>query len=173
MTSRLPTRLVLAIVLLGAASCDTPPGTGVTVAQTEALTPAVPLTPSGPPVALTPNAGSDDRANSAASVVKVEWVAEDGAKLFGTAEGDPAMNGLRTWIAFPSSPAGGWTLYSLGDILDYTVLSSATGRVDLELKESTMDQATGEIGSRTRKVIVTWTPGVEEPPSGVQAAPAT
>lgn len=170
------TRLLIATTALAAilsiAACDNIPG--VTVSSSTTVTEkSAPLTASAPPIALTETPATDDRAQSAASVVRVDPVADGEAKLFGTAGGDPAMNGLQTWIAFPSSPAGGWTLYSIGDVLDYTVLSSSTGRVDLELKESTMDAASGEIGSATRKVIVSWTPVEEAPPTGVTLAPAS
>ena len=83
-------------------------------------------------------------------------VAPLAAKLFGTAGGDPAMNGLYTHIAFFQDPAEGWRVFRIGDVLDYRVLSQRPGRVDLELEESTMDEATGRIGSRTRRVIIGW-----------------
>ena len=111
---------------------------------------------------------------SAASVVRVDWVAEDGAKMFGTAGGDPAMNGLYSYIAFFGSPADGWAVFRLGDFLDYTVLSSSAGRVDLDLHESTLNEATAEIGSRHRKVIVSWTvPAEGETPTAITLTPAS
>lgn len=66
------------------------------------------------------------------------------------------MNGLYTHVAFYDLPAEGWRVFRIGDVLDYRVLSETPGRVDLEIDESTMDQASGEIGSRTRRVIVGW-----------------
>ena len=132
-----------------------------------------PLTASGAPEALTAAPATDEGLIWAASVVRVDWVAENGAKMFGTAGGDPAMNGLYTYIAFFTEPGGEWVIYDLGNILEYTVLSSSVGRVDLDIHESTMDEATSEIGSRHRKVIVSWTPGTDGgPPSGVTVTPA-
>jgi hypothetical protein len=93
--------------------------------------------------------------------------------MFGTAAGDPAMNGLYSYIAFFGSTADGWVVFKLGDFLDYTVLSSAPGRVDLDLHESTLNEATGEIGSRHRKVIVSWTvPEEDEAPTAITVTPA-
>lgn len=133
---------------------------------------AAPLTASGTPEAVPVAVDSDGSLVSAASVVRIDWVAENGAKLFGTAGGDPAANGLYTYIAFFTDPGGEWVIHELGNIIDYTVLSSSVGRVDLDIHETTIDEATGELDSRHRKVIVSWTPGVDGgPPTGVMVTP--
>ncbi len=114
----------------------------------------------------------DDELQQAAAVVRVDDIG-DGAKLFGVAGGDPAMNGLRTFAAFFISPADGWRVFEIGDILDYRVLSSVPGRVDLDMTESTYDEASGRIGSRHRRVIVAWTPGPVSPvPASCTITPA-
>jgi hypothetical protein len=83
------------------------------------------------------------------------------------------MNGLHTYLAFYESPPEGWRAFQLGDFLDYRVLSEAPGRVDLEIHESTMNQDTGEIGSHTRYVIVTWAEGADGvPPMTISVTPA-
>ena len=118
---------------------------------------AAPLTASGPAATLQPHASPD--AQQAASVISLDALKAQGnqtVKLFGTAGGDPAMNGLYTHVAFFQGPAEGWRVFRLGDFLEYRVLSEAPGRVDLEIKEGTMDPATTVIGSQTRRVIVGW-----------------
>lgn len=173
---------LLSISIVAAAlsltACDAIPSTTKTETTTTTEGPATPqaapLTPSGDPVTLTAEAASqgEDGLQWAASVVRVDPVPGESAKLFGTAGGDPAMNGLYTYIAFYPSPAEGWVVYKIGDVLDYTVLSHANGRVDLDVHESTMDDATGEIGSRHRKIIVQWTQTAEETaPSAVTVTP--
>ena len=153
--------LLFLTALIGLAACDT----GVE-SRKEAVPPAeqapplaavAPLAASGPAVALTP--ATDAALQQAAAVVRLDQLAGQGplaAKLFGTAGGDPAMNGLYVHVAFFQSPADGWRVFRLGDVLDYRILSQRAGRVDLELEESTMDEASGRIGSRTRRVIVGW-----------------
>jgi hypothetical protein len=164
-------------LVLSVTACEAAPETGP-AASTESSSAvpaaqAVPLTASGTPSAMTPENGEDEGLQNAASVVRVDWVGGDQAKMFGTAGGDPAMNGLYTFIAFYVAPSEPWTIYSLGNILDYTVLSSSPGRVDLDLHESTMNEATGEIGDRHRRVIVQWTMGEDEgPPTSVTVTPA-
>jgi hypothetical protein len=132
------------------------------------------LTAAGDPVEQAPETDSDSL-QWAASVVRVDFLANQtggGAKLFGTAGGDPAMNGLYAYIAFFQGPADGWRVFRLGDYLDYRVLSDAPGRVDLEIQESTMN-GDGEIGGRTFNVIVSWTRGADgAAPDTVSVTPA-
>ena len=94
-------------------------------------------------------------------------------KLFGAAGGDPAMNGLHTYLAFFDSPAEGWRLFMLGNILSYRVVAETRGRLTLEIRENVMNQATTEIGVRTRRVLVTWTAGPDgTPPASVNMTAA-
>lgn len=127
------------------------------------------------PGTLRPDA--DESLQWSASVVELNALSNQGdvsAKLFGTAGGDPAMNGLHTYLAFYASPAEGWSVFRLGDFLSYRILSEAPGRVAIEVEESVMDEASGQIGSRTRRFDVTWTAGPDGvPPAAVTVTPAS
>lgn len=170
--------LLFLTALVGLAACDSGVETRKAVvppAERPAPVAAVaPLAMSGPAVAVQPV--TDDGLQAAAAVVRLDELAGQGplaAKLFGTAGGDPAMNGLYTYIAFFESPAEGWRVFRLGDVLDYRILSQRPGRVDLELEESVMDEASGRIGSETRRVIVGWPIAADgSPPAEVTVAPA-
>ncbi|QLQ13468.1 MAG: hypothetical protein HZY74_09555 [Brevundimonas sp.] len=106
------------------AACERPAGEPAakadpdtaTMAVPESSTPASPsLRPSGMAQALTPD--SNTELQMAASVIKLDELNQQGdltAKLFGTAGGDPAMNGLYTYIAFFDSVPDGWRLFMLG-----------------------------------------------------------
>lgn len=136
---------------------------------------AAPLTAAGPAATLQPETAVE--LQQAASVVSLDPLTRQGggltAKLFGTAGGDPAMNGLYAHIAFFQGPADGWRVFRLGDVLEYRILSEAPGRVDLELTESTMDPASTTIGSRTRRVIVGWSVATDgSAPATVTVTPA-
>ena len=164
---------------LSLAACDASPAAETDAAPSAAgpaaPTQAAPLTPNGTPetLAIEEPSVDGDGLQWAAGVVRVDGMSDESAKLFGTAGGDPAMNGLYTYIAFYLSPAEGWAVYKIGDFLDYTVLSSGPGRVDLDLHESTYDEASGNIGDRRRKIIVQWTPGADESaPASVTVTPA-
>lgn len=133
-----------------------------------------PLKPKGGPAPLT--ADAEPNLQWSASVVRIDELKVQGdntVKLFGTAGGDPAMNGLYTYVAFYVSTADGWAVFKVGDFLDYKVLNEAQGHVDLEIEESTMDEATGQIGSRMRRVIVGWVEGANgAAPASVSVTPA-
>lgn len=164
--------LLFLTALIGLAACDAGVESrkaAVPAAEQPAPLAAVaPLAASGPASTLQPE--TDAALQQAAAVVRLDQLSGQGplaAKLFGTAGGDPAVNGLYTHVAFFQGPAEGWRVFRLGDVLDYRILSQRAGRVDLELQESVMDEATGRIGSRTRRVIVGW------PIAADGSAPAT
>lgn len=133
------------------------------------------LTASGEAQAIQAEA-DDEPMQWAASVVRVDFLQNQGGsagvKLFGTAGGDPAMNGLYTHIAFYQSPGDGWRVFRLGDFLEYRVISDEPGRVNLEVFDHTMG-ADDVIRERVRYAIVTWTPGADgAAPDTVTVTPA-
>ena len=136
--------------------------------------PAGPLAPAGPAQTVAPDAALD--VQQAAAVVQLDQLEGQGGltvKMFGTAGGDPAMNGLYTHVAFFVNPAEGWRVFRIGDFLDYRVLSGGPGRVDVEVDESVMDPSTSAISSRTRRLIVGWAPGADgAAPTSVTVTPA-
>lgn len=163
------------VAVLGLTACDTQVETRKAAVPAEQAAPAAaPLTAAGPAATVQPD--TEEGNQWAAAVVELTPLMRQGdrtVKLFGTAGGDPAMNGLYTHVAFFDSPAEGWRVFRLGDFLDYRVLSEAPGRVDLEINESTMDEATGNIGSRKRRVIVGWAVATDgSVPATVTVTPA-
>ncbi|CAN5230431.1 hypothetical protein BH10PSE1_BH10PSE1_17620 [soil metagenome] len=147
------------------------------VAPVASATPAIvvpPLTPTskGLPVKALPN----PELQQGASVVEVhDLTKQQGAdvKLFGMAGGDPAMNGLQTYIAFYRNPAEGWWVYGIGDFLNFKVLNEVPGQVDLEIEENTIDTQ-GVIGTKTRRAILVFPVGPvnEEQPVNLRMMPA-
>jgi len=95
-----------------------------------------------------------------------------GAKLFGAAGGDPAMNGLHIYLAFSEAPEG-WRLFPIGDFLAYRVVAETRGRLTLEIRENVYNQETGEMGTRTRRLRISWTAGRDgQPPASVSVTAA-
>ena len=170
-----PAAFLFAVLAL--AACDAGVESRDTVLPAEQAAPlprATPLTAAGPAAILQPDA--DPNQQWAASVVRLDALKDQGdrtVKLFGTAGGDPALNGLYTHVAFFESPAEGWRVFRIGDFLDYRLLSEAPGRIDLEIDESVLDAATGQIGSRKRRIIVGWAlPTDGSVPATVTVTPA-
>jgi hypothetical protein len=92
-------------------------------------------------------------------------------RLIGGAGGDPAMNGLMTYIGFSTDYES--MNFLIGDILDYKILRTAPGRIDLEISESSMD-GNGTIGSKTRRAIIEWVINPDaETPVNVTLKPAS
>lgn len=135
---------------------------------------------SGPPAVLTPageptTVEADDATwlQAAATVVQLHTIEDQNAKVFGTAQGDPAVNGLYTFVAFFESTAEGWRVFRIGDFESFEVLGVAPGRIDLEIRESAVDGDSGQIVGAERRLIVAWTPGAEgAPPQTVTVTPA-
>jgi hypothetical protein len=129
---------------------------------------------SGPgPAVVRPDA--EESLQWAASVVQLDPLRRQGGtvKLFGTAGGDPAMNGLYTYLAFfEPAPGDGWRIFRLGDFLSYRIVGEAPGRLTLEVRESVLDEASGTIGARTRRLLVGWRGRGGEPPASVSVTAA-
>lgn len=151
--------------------------TGVTLALS-LLALAAPAAAQPPriPVPQTLQPDDSDEAQSAASVVQLNILHHQGNAsvwMFGTGGGDPAMNGLYTYLAFYVSPAEPYRIFKIGDFLTYRLVSETPGRALLEVRESVMNEATGEIGARTRRIALTWTPpAAETAPASVATRPA-
>lgn len=147
---------------------------GCAPVEPAALQASAAFTPSGQVQTLQAEA-DDDTLQWAASVVRVDVVPnqQDGfAKMFGAAGGDPAMNGLYTYVAFFRGPAEGWRVFRIGDFLDYRIVAAAPGQIDLEIRESVMDPQTSDIGARTRRLIVSWDASARDAPATIEVAPA-
>lgn len=164
--------LILAAVLLAVTQlggCDRLSAAADAFQSPPVKTPAAPVDATPLPSANTPltpinkglpaKAMPDQALQELASVIEVTPLTAQtnlSGKLFGVAGGDPAMNGLHTYLAFFRSPAEGWWVFGLGNFLSYKVLNETAGRVDIEIEESVMDEATGQITSRKRRIILAF-----------------
>jgi hypothetical protein len=153
--------------------------TALFVVALGALAPAAPSAAQGygaPPRAGIARPDEDENLQWAASVVRVDGLRRQGdlsAKLFGTAGGDPAMNGLYTYLAFFGSSDEGWRVFRIGDFLSYRIVAETPGRLTLEVRESVMDRSSGAIGARTRRLFVSWRAVAGgEPPSSLAVTAA-
>jgi hypothetical protein len=120
----------------------------------------------GQAAAQTIRPDTDENLEYAASVVQLNVVPSQrnlGVKLFGMAGGDPAMNGLQTYLGFYESPAEGWTVFRIGDFLNYRILSATPGRVNLQVQENFMNNR-DQIRMRSRRLTLRWTPGRDDTP---------
>ena len=94
-----------------------------------------------------------DQALTAASVTQVHAIV-GGGKIFSTAGGDPAVNGLYPYLALYQDNATGWRVFQIGDFESWRVVEQAPGRVVLHVVTGFIDQATGTAGRADSKLIV-------------------
>ena len=89
---------------------------------------------------------------------------ETGAKIYSTAGGDPAINGLYTFLAVAGeSPDGGWTVFLIGDFNSWEIAEQTKDHVVLKVSRSWVEQETGEIKTVEEKLKVPLVaPGARE-----------
>ncbi len=126
------------------------------------------VTPAGPPVTV--EAADDEGARRAAEVTQVHPLETQDARLFSTAGGDPAINGLITWLGLFQGPAEGWRVFRIGDFESWRVIDEAEGRVVLEVAESSLNPDTGLAMTRRKRVIVRFNP---DSPQNITVTPAS
>lgn len=90
-------------------------------------------------------------------VTDVKWIesAEHGAKIYSTAGGDPAINGLYTYLAIPTDePGGGWNVFQIGDFNEWKIVEEKKDHIVLAVSRSWVDQASGDIKTVEEKLSV-------------------
>ncbi len=99
-----------------------------------------------PGVAIEVGRVDDDPAlQSAASVIQIDPIEGVDAKLFGTAGGDPAINGVYTYLAVFAGPNEGWAVFRIGDFNSYRVESASAQQVILSVSRSWIDPPSGDV----------------------------
>lgn len=186
MSQRAAPPAVLALVFALAACDQAPPADQMPVAPAEpieavpnpapdpAAAPAPADQAAAPPVATGPavtvRPSADDMLQWSASVTEVHGMPSQGAKLFSTAGGDPAVNGLYTYLALFQGAAEGWRVFQIGDFESWRVLEEAPGRVELEVRQSEIAQPSGEIVTATRRLTVAFDAAA---PESITVTPAS
>jgi len=156
--------------LLALAACSKPkPATNesdvVPLPAPAASAPATPATPAAASAPATPSgpaepaqARTDEYAVSGASVTQVVWLPNLNAKLYSNSGGDPAINGLVTYIAFPpETPDEDWKVYQVGDFEDWKLSEQGPGKVVLQVRVSRIDPSSGNPVTEDKRLIINWT----------------
>jgi hypothetical protein len=125
--------------------------------------------PAGEPEVI--EMAADDALQSAASVMQMHPMESQNAKLFAVSGGDPAMNGLVTYLGLFAGPAEGWRVYRIGDFEEWTVSEESRRRVVLDARESRMGED-DEIVTEDRRLIVEFRRGEDGESDRVTVTPA-
>lgn len=164
-------RLAILAGALALAACQ--PAAETPAKPAEPTAPAAPVAavepakPSGPAKAVE----AEDDHFPEAYVTDVHHIKDADFKIFSTAGGDPAVNGLYTYLARYNDDERGWTqVYMLGDFNSWEVAEESPTRVVLKISRHELDQSSGDIKTIEEKLIVDL-PSTGETP--VMVTPAT
>jgi len=103
-------------------------------------------------------------------VTDVHPIKDADFKIFSTAGGDPAINGLYTYLSAYSAPDGWTRNYMIGDFNSWEVVEESSTRVVLKISRSWVEEGTGDIKTAEEKLIIDL-PATPEAP--VTVTPAT
>jgi hypothetical protein len=147
---------LIALAALALAACQPVAPEAAAPAAPAVESPAAPvplaLKPSGPPRTVQAEAAPME----AAYVTDVRMVeGADGAKIFSTAGGDPAINGLYTYLALFTAPEGWTRVFQIGDFNSWDVVEESAERVTLKVSRSWSEEGSGEVKTAEEYLIVT------------------
>ncbi|MFZ4686462.1 MAG: hypothetical protein ACOYMK_12660 [Hyphomonadaceae bacterium] len=143
--------IVLAALALAACQPVAPQTTAPAAPAAESPAPPA-LKPSGPPRTV----AAEGEPMEAAYVTDVRMVeGADGAKIFSTAGGDPAINGLYTYLALFTAPEGWTRVFQIGDFNSWEVVEESAERVTLKVSRSWIEEGSGDVKTAEEYLIVT------------------
>ena len=147
---------LIALAGLALAACQPVAPDAAAPAAPAAESPAAPVPlrrkPSGPPRTV----AAEGEPMEAADVTDVRMVeGADGAKIFSTAGGDPAINGLYTYLALFTAPEGWTRVFQIGDFNSWEVVEESAERVTLRVSRSWIEEGSGDIKTAEEYLIVT------------------
>jgi hypothetical protein len=143
--------IVLAALALAACQPVAPQTTAPAAPAAESPAPPA-LKPSGPPRTV----AAEGEPMEAAYVTDVRMVeGADGAKIFSTAGGDPAINGLYTYLALFTAPEGWTRVFQIGDFNSWEVVEESAERVTLRVSRSWIEEGSGDIKTAEEYLFVT------------------
>lgn len=159
-------RVLLALAVFAMAACSQPAQAPNDAADFEDE--AIVVTPSGPPTQIGLRPGD----NPEAYVTQVMFLrSESGAKLYSTAGGDPAINGLYTFIAVHAEmPDEGWRVFQIGDFNSWTLLEDRGTEIVLEVSRSWSDE-NGEVQTNPAERMIVSVPDRDD--ASITITPAT
>lgn len=156
---------------LALAACQ--PAAEAPAAPAETASPAAPAAPatepakpSGPAAAVE----AEDDHMPEAWVTDVHHIKDADFKIFSTAGGDPAINGLYTYVSAYTAPDGWTRNYMIGDFNSWEVVEESPTRVVLKISRSWIEEGTGDIKTADEKLIIDLPTTPETP---VTVTPAT
>lgn len=170
----------------GLAGCDAPDPAGQNGVKGGPGRPALPARAAQPALRHAVPIGPEETRRAlaaaelqqAASVSQLHAIPTQDAKLFSVSGGDPAANGLVTYLGLFAGPAEGWRLYPLGDFAAWRVTETGPGRLVLNVRQDSVGpngpivSRGGDIVSRDSRLIVSFARSDGQAPAAVTVTPA-
>ena len=147
-------KYMLVAAALTLAACSPAPAATPSAVEPVAVTPApaaLNLKPTGPAIAV----AAAPESMPEAFVTDVRLLKDGSAKLFSTAGGDPAINGLYTYIAIWSDEDQWGKVFQIGDFNSWDIAEEAPGRVVLKVSRSWIEDGSGDIKTAEEHLIIT------------------
>ena len=151
-------------LILASSACEAPAQQVTAVPPGSTTTAAAPWSATGP--AQTIPAVAETELQEAAAVSQLHSIEAQDAKVFSISGGDPAVNGLVTYLGLYISPAEGWRVYPIGDFAEWQVAEVMNERVVLSVRQDTAGPD-ATIQSRSFRVMVKFSWIDEMPAPGI------
>lgn len=142
--------LAAALALAACSPQSAPAGEALAPAAAAPAPAALALKPSGPAVAI----AAVPESMPEAFVTDIHLLKDGSAKLFSTAGGDPAINGLYTYIAIWTDTDQWSQVFQIGDFNSWEVVEEAPGRVVLKVSRSWVEESSGDIKTAEEHLIL-------------------
>ena len=170
MVSGMRRAILILTVILGLSACGepaSPKGQPRAPPPTPMPVTRAPARPTGPG-AVVP-AVAPDALQEAASVSQFHAMPRLNAKVFSVSGGDPAANGLVTYLGLFGGPAEGWRVYPIGDFSAWRVVEAGPGKIVVAIRQDTAGP-NGDIQNRTGHVHIAFDWRGETPPDAISVA---
>ncbi|WP_310540388.1 hypothetical protein [Phenylobacterium sp.] len=124
-----------------------------------AASPPAAETPAPAPLALKPSGpartiSAEQEQSDAAWVTDVRHIKDVDAKIFSTAGGDPAINGLYTYLALYTAPDGWTRVFQIGDYNSWEVVEESAESLTLKVSRSWIEEGSGDVKTADEYLIV-------------------
>lgn len=144
--------LAAALALAACSPQPAPASEAAAVAPPAAETsaPAAEFKASGPARTI----AAEPKDMEAAWVTDVRMIKDTDAKIFSTAGGDPAINGLYTYLALFTAPDGWTRVFQIGDFNSWEVVQESPTQVVLKVSRSWIEEGSGDVKTADEHLIL-------------------
>jgi hypothetical protein len=94
---------------------------------------------------------SDQEGAFVSQVVQLQTI---DARIYGVVGGDPAINGVFTYLAVFDEPIDAPQVYRIGNFNEFELVSEQPGQATLLVSRSEVDQASGDVRTYAERLVI-------------------